>query len=237
MGLIRMGPPIDLLIQLQRQFGLKTFIETGTFQGNTAVWASNYFEDISTIEFSEKIFKETTTKFRNVPNINFLFGDSRVLIPQIIPSLSMPSVFWLDSHWCGGHSYGEEDQCPLLDEIEEINKSGLEHFIFIDDARLFTSPPPLPNHIEGWPTIDQVIQVLQSKHEYYIAIFEDVIIAVPQWAKDFVADYYQHENTISWKEHGIRVRRGFKLIQQGIILLGRGLYANIRSGFPVRKKE
>ena len=36
------------------------------------------------------------------------------------------------------------EMCPLLNEIEGINRSPHEHFVFIDDARLFMSPrPPL----------------------------------------------------------------------------------------------
>ena len=37
MGLVRMGPPIELIIKLRDDYGVKDFIETGTFRGDTAL--------------------------------------------------------------------------------------------------------------------------------------------------------------------------------------------------------
>jgi hypothetical protein len=71
-------------------------------------------------------------------------------------------MFWLNGHWSGGQTYGENDECPLIEEIGEINMSTDTHFLFIDAARLFTSPPPLPHHIERWPSIDKVIEAVKS---------------------------------------------------------------------------
>ena len=148
------------------------------------------------------MYEETVGKHKT-QNINFIFGDSRSILKKIVPKLTDPAVFWLDGHWCGGQSYGENDQCPLIEEINEINKSAIAHFIFIDDARLFASPPPLPNRIGHWPPLDEVIQALQSgKNRYYIVIIEDVIIAVPQCAKETVASYCQEINTKAWEEYG-----------------------------------
>ena len=123
MGLIRMGPPADLIVLLREHFDLKTFIETGTFLGKTAVWASNHFEKVSTIELSKKLYEETAGQYGNIQNIDFLFGDSRSLLAHIIPRIKNSAIFWLDGLWCGGDSYGDKDQCPLLAEIYEINKS------------------------------------------------------------------------------------------------------------------
>ena len=70
------------------------------------------------------------------------------------------SLFWLDTHWCSSNSYGEEDQCPLMKEIEIINTSKADSIILIDDARLFLSPPPLPNSSHFYPGIAEVIEKL-----------------------------------------------------------------------------
>src|SRR4051794_14695664 len=99
MGLIRSGPPIDLILQLQREFGLKEFVETGTFRGKTAVWASAHFQHVFTIEASKEIFDTMHARAAGHANIEFLFGNSRDVLGQIIPRLSGPAVFWLDGHW------------------------------------------------------------------------------------------------------------------------------------------
>ena len=52
MGLIRMGPPENLMRKLKDKYELRDFIETGTFHGNTAIWATSQFDNVITIEFS-----------------------------------------------------------------------------------------------------------------------------------------------------------------------------------------
>lgn len=111
------------------------------------------------------------------------------------------AVFWLDAHWSGGETYGDNDQCPILEEIKIINKSRYDNFIFVDDARLFTSPPQPPHLPEQWADIFSVLTALH-KDNRYIVIIEDVIIAVPTFAKPSVADYCQNINAIIWEEYG-----------------------------------
>jgi hypothetical protein len=55
MGLIRMGPPTEFILQLKERYGLVNFIETGTYHGSTAVWAASYFDNVITIEYSREI--------------------------------------------------------------------------------------------------------------------------------------------------------------------------------------
>jgi hypothetical protein len=200
MGIIRLGPPADFISQIAERYGIKNFVETGTYYGKTALWAATIFEQVITVEFSEEIHQSNLETYQEHKGICFLFGDSRKHLKEIVPSLTSSAIFWLDSHWSGGETYGEDDQCPLLDELVTINLSPVSHFILIDDARLFTSPPPLPNRIEQWPTIQEVIETLGSNgKQYYVVISEDVLIAVPLLAKDFVAEYCQKLNTEMWQ--------------------------------------
>jgi len=234
MGLVRMGPPTELILQLKERYGLVNFIETGTYHGSTAVWAASYFDNVITIEYSREIYEETVARYGKIKNINFIFGDSRSVLNTIVQKLDSPAIFWLDSHWSGGKTYGENDECPLIEEIHAIQKSPYAHFIFIDDARLFMSPPPPPHRIEQWPSIDEVIEALKSSSQKcYIVIVEDVLIAVPEYAKDFVASYCQEINTKAWKEYGKRqsesiIKQGAGLIVEGFKLMTLGLYAPLK---------
>jgi hypothetical protein len=186
-----MGPPHELIVALSRKAGgLKTFIETGTYTGGTASWAANVFELVVTIEASQEMYNRATATHANVKNIRFVFGDSRTIIGQLAPELPAPVMFWLDAHWSGGATWGDQDECPLLSEIESINRSAHTHYILIDDARLFLAPPPAPHNADHWPTIDRVTAALNAgPHRYYIVVFEDVIIAVPGSARDTVIEY------------------------------------------------
>ncbi|MEG4454186.1 FkbM family methyltransferase [Microcoleus sp. N9_A1] len=192
MGIVRMGPPIEIISQLKEAYGINNFIETGTYQGHTAYWASQVFEQVFTIEYSQDLYQKVTEKYGHITNIEFLYGDSRNLIDNTVSQLESLSLFWLDAHWSGGQTYGEIDECPLLAEIAIINRSDCEHFIFIDDARLFLSPPPPPHSPQHWPDISAVLNLLNSgKNSRHIVIIDDVIIAVPARAKELIVQYYQ----------------------------------------------
>ncbi|TLY34310.1 MAG: hypothetical protein E6K62_06060, partial [Nitrospirae bacterium] len=136
------------MLQLKGKYALEDFIETGTYQGGTAVWAAAHFDRVTTIEFSRSLYEETKAQHDGASNLSFLFGDSREALRAIVPTLRQPAIFWLDSHWSGGQTYGQNDECPLLEEIEAITSSVHTHFLFIDDARLFAAPPPRPHRID-----------------------------------------------------------------------------------------
>jgi len=234
MGIVRNGPPAGIVCKLKSLYNISTFVETGTYLGGTALWASKVFERVITIEASEEIYRQTRQKYEYIGNIKLLFGDSRKVLAEVVSVHPTPAVFWLDAHWSGGETYGEDDECPLIEEIHAINISEYDHFIFIDDARLFTSPPPRPHRIEHWPSIDQVIEAIKSGNQkYYIVLIEDVIIAVPEYAKESVASYCQEINTQAWEEYGERLnesatKRGFRLIGQGLRSIGHGLRIQLR---------
>lgn len=215
-----MGPPNDLILMLKECSEVNSFIETGTHLGNTAYWSSQKFGQVITLEYSTEMYQQATQKYGNVENIKFLQGDSRVLLQEIVSSLKQPSMFWLDAHWSGGQTYGEEDECPLLEELEIINASPYDHIILIDDARLFLSPPPAPHRIEHWSDISAVIDCLNLVKNRYTVIIEDVIISVPNKFKPVLAQYCQDLNTKLWKEYAkqqnTKIQAGLKLILQGM---------------------
>jgi hypothetical protein len=197
-----MGPPTKLITALANKFEVNYFIETGTYYGGTAKWASEIFDQVFTIEYSKTLFAETKQKYNHLSNIQFLLGDSRQELEKLINQLDNPSIFWLDAHWSGGKTYGQNDQCPLIEEIKVLNRSRFDNFIFIDDARLFTSPPQPPHNVEEWADIATIIDTLRENHQRYIVIIEDVIIAVPIQAKPVVVEYCQEVNARAWKEQG-----------------------------------
>ena len=83
---------------------------------------------------------------------------------------------------------------------------------------MFTSAPQIPQKIEQWPNISEVIDALRSKSsDKYIVIIEDVIIAVPSFAKPLLANYCQEVNAKAWEEYGklhrkSNLRKGLELI-------------------------
>lgn len=192
----------QLIILLKNQYNLPTFVETGTFQGSTSVWAADHFPKVFTIEFAKHIYESTSSAYAHVKNIEFLWGHTKEQLQLVVPLLKEPALFWLDAHWMGGGTAGENDECPLLEELQIINDSECEHFILINDARLFLSPPPSPHPIEQWPGIHEVIATLSAGKKRYTVIFEDAIVSVPERAKAVVAQHCQEVNTKAWENRG-----------------------------------
>jgi hypothetical protein len=208
MGIVRMGVPTELVLHLTNLRKCETFVETGTYRGETASWAARFFSRVITVENSRSLYEETSTRLKEKQNIEFRFGNSRTQLDMIVQDLKSSAVFWLDSHWCGGSSYGADDQCPILDELRILNQSDIEHVILIDDARLFLAPPPLPNQAEQWPTIADICTLLNNgKHKRYTVVFEDVILSVPMPVKPSLLAWCQEATTKAWHEYGEKLKQ------------------------------
>jgi hypothetical protein len=225
MGSVRFGVPEELVLRLQRHGSIDLFIETGTCYGGSAEWASRYFKRIHTIESSESMYACATSAHRDRTNIEFIFGDSRVKLAELIPKVTSSSIFWLDSHYCCGETFGEADQCPLLQELELIRNSPFEHHILIDDACLFLSAPPSYHISAHWPRIDEIVARLKCfPYEMKIAVIEDVIIGVPASAASVLDQYCYEVNTRAFEARVFRDQHefayGLSLIMDGFTAIG-----------------
>ena len=188
MGIYTMGPPEELVRLLQQTFALTDFIETGTYQGATAAWAAERFQRVVSIELSSLLYKAARHHYAGTPNIEVRHGDSGGVLRDLVPALEKPALFWLDAHWSGGPTAGEDYECPLLAEIAAIDASPLPHFMLIDDARLFVAPPPPPHRPEQWPDLAAIRAALGGK-DRYVMVFQDVIVAAPRAAEACIAAY------------------------------------------------
>jgi len=196
MGIINFGLPIKKVNYLKNLFNLSIFVEGGTYIGLTAYEQSKNFKKVYTIEKSKKMIELSRKRLDGIDNIIQLNGDTRDHLKKIL-SNNDNILFWLDSHWSGGETYGKNDECPLLEELKIIFNSRLKNFvILIDDARLFLSPPPLPHKIINWPNIRQIFNFIPSSYD--VVISEDVIIIFPV-STNFLK-FMQNKNTEDWQK-------------------------------------
>src|SRR5919201_2007447 len=115
MGIVHPGVPKDLVLLLRNAFGVEDFIEAGTYLGATASWAAGVFPRVTTIEAAPALYNEARLRHQGHANLRFELGDSRQVFPRLLPELTAPSIFWLDSHYSGGDTFGAQDECPLLE--------------------------------------------------------------------------------------------------------------------------
>lgn len=191
--------PKQLCTMFRDYYNLETFVETGTYKAQTSIWAAGEFKNVITIEGYkprwEKARAHVAAQHPEIINIDFVYGDSRHMLRRVLQQIQAPALLWLDAHWCGegaqdSHEIG--DECPLRQELEAVNLHtySSDMFILIDDARLFTAPPPYPHDPQQWPTWGEVKRLLE-RCPRYVHVHDDVIIAVPPHAQRVVEKYVQ----------------------------------------------
>jgi GT2 family glycosyltransferase len=199
MGDIKFSIDTELVAALKSVLPLEIFVETGTFEGDAIRLARPFFDVIHSVELSPEYFEVAQSKFGQDPGVHLYLGDSAVKLGELRPVFTGKSaLFWLDAHWCVAQDTGgEKSQCPLLGEIRSISRLNEQSVIMIDDARLFTSPPPQPHEISQWPRLDQVIDALRAVgKDHEIKIFNDVIVFAPRQANAALTEYMTR-NTVS----------------------------------------
>ena len=201
MGIVTMGVPEEITLELARLAGATVFVETGTYHGGTPRWAARHFRKVYTIEKAESLYRQHHAELRQLGNVEPLLGDSRDRLPKIVAELAGErAIYWLDGHWSGGETAGADDPCPLLDELKILADRG-QDVILIDDARLFLSQHYKPFVPGQWPTIAEVARVLGGNGPpRFIQIIHDIIFAVPAAgpAKDRLVAYSQEQSPPFW---------------------------------------
>ncbi|MBK2340597.1 hypothetical protein IBE33_03605 [Francisella philomiragia] len=193
MGLINFGAPEKEIDFLQRLMGLTVFVEGGTFKGGTAKQMSQYFSKVYTIEKSDVMYNEAEQNLKDISNITMLKGDTREHLKDILDN-NDNILFWLDAHWSGGDTYGEKDECPLIEELGIIfDYPNKNQVILIDDARLFLAPPPYPHNFNNWQSMKDIFNILPI--DWSFIEYEDVIYLYPVNIEDKLKEFFQKEVT------------------------------------------
>jgi prepilin-type processing-associated H-X9-DG protein len=116
------------------------FFETGTADGDAVRLALECgFEKIFTVEIDPVLYAKNILKYKKYIDEGRVFmflGDTFELMPGIISNyIDKTCTFWLDAHQDFGP--GGVKKCPLIEELEYIKSSPLEHKLLIDDRRMF----------------------------------------------------------------------------------------------------
>lgn len=130
---------IDFLKLLHDDYSkYNTFIESGTFVGETIFNMEPHFKHLHTIEISKYLYDKVKHNVKKECKINFILGDSSVVFESLLPEIKDNCIFFLDGHYSAGNTGKGNKDCPLVEEILHINKLFKGNAILIiDDFRLF----------------------------------------------------------------------------------------------------
>ena len=159
----------EIIEIIQGREDISSFVETGTYKGDSTLSAVGIFDDIYTIEIVESLYKESLERF-NGKGINSILGDTVQVLPGLCKNISGATFWFLDAHQSGPDTSNNGQHVPLLNEIECIgsNKDISNDIFVIDDVRLFSA-------FWDWSHIS--IKGIKEKIESFGFVIGDVSIA------------------------------------------------------------
>jgi hypothetical protein len=163
-----------IVIEHARRHRLETFVETGTFRGDTTAALRGVVRRIYTIELDDRLHARARARFAGDRAITPLHGDSARVLPEVLAELKAPALFWLDAHYSSGVTARGSEDTPVLAELDLILGHPVRgHVILIDDAREFGRDP-------AYPTLAALERhVRRHDPALTFAVEDDVIRIVP----------------------------------------------------------
>ena len=159
----------EIILQILEQYPrFKSFVETGTYMGDTIFSLEDAFEELYTIEIKEEFYNNLTAKYKG-SKINFILGDSSTEIKNVLPRLKYDTIFFLDGHWSAGNTGKGGKDYPLYEEIQSIMSFNKSAIIIIDDVRLFGKGPPKGNEVCNWEdiSVEKIFEITKKRLKEY----------------------------------------------------------------------
>ncbi len=116
-----------------------TWVETGTYHGDTTQILSQMASKVITIEPEPRLFLRAKQRFESDQSITVINDISERALPIVLPNLDGNVCFWLDGHYSAGETFAGPNDTPLVFELSAIEKH-LSRFtsvsVAIDDIHL-----------------------------------------------------------------------------------------------------
>jgi hypothetical protein len=153
-----------------------TWVETGTFMGDTTSVLSKVAKMVYSIEPEPTLCSKAEQKFRNTSNVKIIKGLSEDVLPKLLPTISGNICFWLDGHYSAGITFRGPQDTPVIDELRAIgeNITKLDKIVvMVDDVRCFDPGNP---EFSAYPPVDFLVDWAR-KYSLTWHIEHDVFIA------------------------------------------------------------
>lgn len=157
-----------------RRYGLRTFVETGTYLGETTAALAKHVDRVITVELSSDLAARARARFADDPKITVLEGDSGSLLSSILEDLREPALFWLDGHYSEGITARGGEDTPIRSELRAILRHEVrDHAVLVDDAREFVGGP--------YPSLAEVEEMVRELGpDYHMDVRDDIIRLTPR---------------------------------------------------------
>lgn len=153
-----------------------TWVETGTFMGDTTSVLSEVAKMVYSIEPEPTLFSKAQQKFSNTSNVKIIRGLSEDVFPKLLPTISGNICFWLDGHYSAGNTFKGPQDTPILDELTIIaaNMAKMNKLVvMVDDVRCFDPRNP---EYSAYPPVDVLVDWARKQNLSW-HIEHDIFIA------------------------------------------------------------
>lgn len=163
-----------MLREYAKRYGLRVFVESGTYFGDMLEAMKADFDRIYSVELSRDLHEKAITRFRGINNIELIHGDSSIELERIMAKINQPALFWLDGHYSAGVTARGAKDTPIYEELRHIlNASERGHVIIVDDARCFGTDP-------AYPSIEELSELIKKRSNSDIRVLDDSIRITPK---------------------------------------------------------
>ena len=175
----------EFILGLRDAFGVRSFVETGTYLGDTLATLCGDFDNLQSIELGRDYYARAVNRFVNQPQIHLINADSTTGLETALDSLSdARAIFWLDAHYSGGDTAKGQSNTPIETELFAIlARLQRNDIILIDDLRYFwQARPGFLQHdaLLGYPSVRDLVGLLNSGgRQYDCYVLSDALLAVP----------------------------------------------------------
>lgn len=176
--------PVKLAVLDRYSFPGGTWIESGTFMGDTTAHLATQSQKVISIEPERHYAELATQRFRGNEKVAIICARSQDVIEGLLENVEGPVNLWLDGHWSQGETFKDESDTPIMYELESIsNLLGIERrvkfAVFVDDVRLFASQhkeDPTDMTRQGYPELKFLVE-WAAKHNLSWTIELDIFVA------------------------------------------------------------
>eukprot|EP00741_Cyanophora_paradoxa_P011401 tig00020556_g11012.t1 len=183
---------LQVLRDYAKKHGLKTFLEVGTYQGETLFGMMQSMDDLHSIELSPYYYQSAATLFANVRKVRLYQGDSASILPSVLAQLRQPALFWLDAHYTTAEkAVRGAGEAPVILDLLSIFEwpYAQQSVVVIDDAHLFVGYDACSTAAgsQCFPSVRDIAELVCAHYpELSLQVENDAIRifkALPQQAK------------------------------------------------------
>ena len=169
-------PPVKRQVLLRSGISNATWVETGTYCGDTTAFLARRAKHVYTIEPGPALYQKAKSRFKDSKNVSCIQGLSEKAFVDLLPKLSGNVNFWLDGHFSLGVTFKGPKDTPIVEELRLIEQNIAKYenlAVFVDDVRCFD--PSIPEYRE-YPRVTYLLEwaerngmIWRIEHDIFMA--------------------------------------------------------------------